>query len=776
MAGTTTTKDAGWQHFKPQSYWDALDRIHRMKEFRSRYTPLKKDKGFDELSREETAYYVHWRNALLKGKLLEADIHYARLWMVEAADSLDEMDVESFYMVTMLLEERFPELGKDMVMLDLIRHIESHGPVPSPTEQLNLGYQLCMLPLPMNRYVVESFIDDEDESTPDDFELIVFGRAITFLDEQIRNDTGIGLLERISEKRTMGITANFPLRDHDGRFVFEYPHIIASKGVLDLMSGLLRNVCRACRGQEMEDNYEFFEDAIRKGMSETAAPAIPCPYHSYDLSETNGTDERECASVLFQTNPTSVHHDHTVVKRMWDAECPDSNPGYTESLTPDGELIDSDGVRSYYAYWKKNALEGRFIDSDIGYIELFSEEIRNNGSMDNHRKADLYLELERNYELSIAPCINAMMLSLDTRTELPFPEAYMRGNSFDRFMEDMARTNRYGLSVEDTKKFISKYWESLIFTDEDSADILRRFIVERSYELRRIHDTSIPEDLSAKMVPLLDPRYAGSYMETMATMMAGAKYADGYSDENCMEYLCNVLDAINRRIAERKGWEYPWSEDADGLEDVASLIDSCVERHFLSKGRRFEMVPEVSGKLSAERCLKLLSETPVEPCDFVPCGSMDPRPDAFSEEQRRYYVYWRSRLAEGECLPTEIGYINNRLSELIISDSPIGDRIAEIDLMEKMVPSMGRVFDSARSRCLVFSGYLADDIEMFGDGKMTAVCVCDRLSHPPAYIDVKLLENLLYYSEVETKPDPEWTEMFNRMLQTLSSYLVETKG
>lgn len=778
MAKKKIEKDEciGWDHIRPQSYWDALDRLHSMKEVRCKYVPMTCRKGPDELTKEEAAYYVHWRNALWEGKLLKADENYVWLWIVEAADKPSEHRLLDLYRCMALLIEEYDQLDADLATLEMLSVAGKEMPICNPADNLNIGIGLAMLPIPFEERVMEKLLE-EGEDPPGPEMMILFSSALAFIDSELRGKTGKGLVERLTHTESVGISATFPLRGHDGLFVFETPSFLDCEAAWDFLRGVYRNVRNVHGGGEVEEEFGFFRDAINMVFGDDDVPEVPVKYGSFSLTDTNGDGSRPCTTVIFQRMPDRLTVNDVVSSEMRRAEAPDSNPGYVESLSPEGKFVRTKRSRDYYAYWRKCVLEGRFLDTDIGYLTILRRELSSDRRMDLREKMDLYHGLCTHYRAFRGFGLDAMSLSMDTGMPLPRPDAYPRGNSYDLFMDGLASINRYGPTSDDLKAFVAETWQQALFTDEDSVDIFRRFMVQRNNELMVDNYDSIPESCHSTKVVLSDPRYADAYIAYMMAVLKDSPKANGYSQRGCSEYLAAVLDSINMRVAEVKGTDHPLKEDPDMLEGVTDLLDSCVERHFMSGGRAFEATRVyVPATVSVEDCRDILSSTPVEPCPFVPCGDINPRPDMFSEEQRRYYVYWRSRLSEGECLATEPGYIHCRLNELITCDMPMEDRLAEIDTIEAAVPMPEYLYYVNRVRCLVLNGYLTDRIEFEGDTEMTDVGLSDLLSHPPAYIGGSELTNLLYNADVSVEHDDQWDDMFNRMLQALSIHLVTTYG
>lgn len=769
-------KSMEWDHIRPRSYWDALDRLHSMKEVRCKYVPMTCRKGPDELTKEEAAYYVHWRNALWKGKLLKADENYVWLWIVETADRLSEHRLFDIYGCMAMLVEGYEQLGGDLTTLEMMAVAGKGMPICSPADDLNIGIGLAMLPIPFEERVMGRLLE-EGEDPPGSEMMILFSSALAFIDSELRGKTGKGLVERLTHTDLVGISVTFPLRDHDGLFVFETPSFLDCEAAWDFLRGVFRNVRNVYGGGEVEEEFGFFRDAINMAFGDDDVPEVPVKYGSFSLTDTNGDGSRPCTTVIFQRMPDRLTVDDVVSSEMRRAEAPDSNPGYVESLSPEGKFVRTKRSRDYYAYWRKCVLEGRFLDTDVGYLTILRAELSADRRMDNREKMDLYHGLCTHYRAFGGFGMDAMSLSMSTGLPLPRPDAYPPGNSYDLFMDGLVSINRYGPTSDDLKVFVAETWQQALFTDEDSVDIFRRFMVQRNDETRVDDYDSIPGSCHSGSTYLLDPQYAGSYIAYMMAGLKSSPKANGYSQPGCSEYLAAVLDSINMRVAKVKGTDHPLKDDPDVVEGVEDLLDSCVERHFMSGGRAFEATREyVPSTISVEGCRSLLSHVPVEPCPFVPCGDINPRPDMFSEEQRRYYVYWSSRLSEGECLATEVGYIHCRLNELLTCDMPMEDRLAEIDTIEAAVPMPEYLYYVNRVRCLVLNGYLTDRIEFEYDTEMTDVGLSDLLSHPPAHIGGAELNNLLYIADVKVEHDDQWDDTFNRMLQALSTHLVTTYG
>ncbi|MBQ8179112.1 MAG: TerB N-terminal domain-containing protein [Candidatus Methanomethylophilaceae archaeon] len=167
-----------------------------------------------------------------------------------------------------------------------------------------------------------------------------------------------------------------------------------------------------------------------------------------------------------------------------------------------------------------------------------------------------------------------------------------------------------------------------------------------------------------------------------------------------------------------------------------------------------------------------------EPCGYVPSGYRTPDYRILDDEQRNYYFHWRSRLAEGECLHTDNGYVWIRLCEIANLERDHDSAMAELMLMNR---ECGYVPMREAVRSTILDIAIADGRDMpriwiWGWDERYRMTLSEIMASPPDRIELDLAVRLagtpeLYYDDTDAL-----SELVNLSLLRIDRELTRMTG
>jgi len=169
---------------------------------------------------------------------------------------------------------------------------------------------------------------------------------------------------------------------------------------------------------------------------------------------------------------------------------------------------------------------------------------------------------------------------------------------------------------------------------------------------------------------------------------------------------------------------------------------------------------------------------PVEEMNFVPCPDYSTDYDHLSEDQLRYYLYWRGQLRAGTLIEGDFGYEYIRLCELINLPEERPHAMEELSILldakKGVRTSRPDLITLAFDICMVFKepvryfeGY--DDVRTISLRSLALLFPISYIDRPERFCGNPLPRDFYEYIE-------DSTELFNKALRSLDSYLVNTAG
>ena len=759
-----------------QKQLEVIESLCRIKPDPCEYVPLRNLKKLSSLTPGQKSFYAYWKANLEEGRNIGADEGYVWLWMTETATV--KTDLEKTEHALKAIEKEYLERIPQLSIFRLTWYAEQGllQPIKVNMNETDMANLLMMAPMPMpEEFFTAIFVDGG--VYPRHEEALAFSRTIALIDRELRQDGGIGLIERMTYTKTIGIDKYDYLPVHrNGMIAYEYRTLIGSTTTRFILKELLESVMNMMRGDDVLPGFEMFRGAIRKAIEGGATDPVPLLVKVCDLHETNGRGVRRPAFVLSPPYSFTKKALSDFLESLCECDDDGGDAEYVPSLGSKGIIL-SPAVKSYYLRWKRNWQNGTVMDIDRGYLSMYLGELKTEG-FDKSRFSDELRALWDAYGSLMAVGAEVMNMATSGECILSIADAYPRGNSFDLFMNDMATKNAYGLSMSDIRSNIATTPLSYIFIDEDCVSIFRRCIVY----INEVLDV----DYGCRYPDLCDQSVAVFYGDLPMYFyeMVGLR-VKRYSDSDCVWRMSTILDAIVRRVLERKGTAVTCITEEEEIAEYIPLVESCIRKHFLSEGDVFENLHYYDyAHLDFEESQKILDAVPVEPCRFVACGDRNIIPEMMTESQKRYYVYWRSRLVEGECLEAEAGYLHCRIGELLQSDEDMQSKKMQLDLMAGRYPELSMLFETSESYIRWVSGYPSDRIFNYSDDLYFDLAFNDVFSDPPVRIRSIDLTMLFRHLEVSLMPGGddspcslgEWTETFNRMMAALSKVLMSRYG
>ena len=176
--------------------------------------------------------------------------------------------------------------------------------------------------------------------------------------------------------------------------------------------------------------------------------------------------------------------------------------------------------------------------------------------------------------------------------------------------------------------------------------------------------------------------------------------------------------------------------------------------------------------------MRLHTDDAAEEMGFVPCPDTSTDYEHLSDEQLRYYLYWREQLRTGNLIEGDFGYEYIRICELINLPEERHHALDEIclliDAKKGVRISRSDLITLAFDICMVFGlpmryfeGY--DDVRSISLRSLALSFPISYIDRPDRFCDNPLPRDFYEYIE-------DGTEFFNKALRALDSYLVNTTG
>ena len=133
-------------------------------------------------------------------------------------------------------------------------------------------------------------------------------------------------------------------------------------------------------------------------------------------------------------------------------------------------------------------------------------------------------------------------------------------------------------------------------------------------------------------------------------------------------------------------------------------------------------------------------------CEYVPSLVLHPTYRNLEWKRLRYYLYWRQRIFEGECLDTDAGYVWLHCVELLtVDDDPLENMRCLVRMRDAYLgqdPNVDSILDSACSYYAILTGYIRRDVVSVNPGhRGIRICkvLSDRRCIPLSAKDLKYL-------------------------------------
>lgn len=404
-----------------------------------RYVPSDyRTPDYSVLGREQVAYYLYWRSGLSRGEVLRGDRGYAWMRMCEIVNS--RMD---------------PVRG--MRELRLIHDNSRLSGIPqSEVSDVMFDYAVANgLDLPRNWYVPvgvrTSMVLSEAMASPTEWlswavlrgtsryslpdgapEMDVYAladMALPGIDARLRETTGRGISETYGGGRRSSaytVFKRFPYFLGDRDYIVEYTEMDIEGDFGEFMTSLCRYCCKAIlksNGLKGPTVPSSFGKDLRAIVDRELANGLV--YHMDPPSRTvRGTvrspvsaKERallEIGESFGEASPFSENRDPVMLydryaRRRENPRPPDHDTDGSGSAEPSGPMpyVPSgyanpdfrsfdESQRGFYLHWRGLAREGRYIDTDAGYVWLYLCELANSQSDPGFVKSQL-VGLQRAY-------------------------------------------------------------------------------------------------------------------------------------------------------------------------------------------------------------------------------------------------------------------------------------------------------------------------------------------------------------------------------------------
>lgn len=345
---------------------------------------------YDSLSDEQVNYYIWWRECLRNGKLDSVDEGYAFLRMVEIANGTDTPDsaMEQIELLKTLGGMNTYEMGNFMADLCIVNNIDlpnhiTRGPLHGAFVSAALSYPPRELSCE-EIYWISSFPEiyprDENKVTE------LFNNALHELEKYLLETTGRDLSAGYGKRTTMKYT---PFKSY-------YPeksvcYYVEYDEFDDRLSDLMKALLIYCAKKVDPDEKGRVSSVLTKDMRGIVDTAFlnGCVQRESVEKEWKGyrfIPESEYVSPipLIKPLPKSM----SSYRDPKDLRCSIRDNKYAVSDGPHPYVMSycqkpshngmTDEQRSFYLYFRDCAREGKFIDTDEGYLWLLLVDLINN--------------------------------------------------------------------------------------------------------------------------------------------------------------------------------------------------------------------------------------------------------------------------------------------------------------------------------------------------------------------------------------------------------------
>lgn len=344
---------------------------------------------YDSLSPEQIGYYIWWRDCLRKGRMLSKDEGYAYLRIVEIAHSTDTFE-SALEQISLIRESRLKSEGElDALLTDLYivnRHELPPGNTMGPMGAVVMSAMMASFPEDMD------FSDALDiagwpELYPehDEEAAWLFADSLYAMDRDLLERTGSGISATYGERK---VRRYIPFSDYypegGDDYVIEYDEF--DTRFMELMKALLTYCVKKVDNSSVRvssvltpemrrvvDSVAVREHVVRDGKADGWKGYIIIPASEYE-SPTPVIRPLDCKPTFGEPKGlrSSIieYRDRTPSGPAPYVMCHIDRPAH--STLSSQEL-------AFYLYFRQSALEGTFIDSDVGYLWLLLVDLINNG-------------------------------------------------------------------------------------------------------------------------------------------------------------------------------------------------------------------------------------------------------------------------------------------------------------------------------------------------------------------------------------------------------------
>ena len=359
---------------------------------------------YRSLEKDQLDYYLYWRDRFWEGEMLRTCEGY--LWLLANEIGMSDRDPLKTYMLLMeLWDKRKTDLFDPSLFTEFVRDYAIEHNLPQPTEDIFFNDRnevlvntiVCSPPWNLDVIMLREMTDGIGIAKDDpDTVCKVVDISLRRLDRMLRRNGG-GLTWTFSSSRLECVHDLY--RSYDllkGRKVsVDAPDLFHDSDFRILVRNMARYVSSAIRGLREEDRPKDLSDVIVEIIKDTMeGPEGTSPDFSpkdaativREVSEryvarglhVNTQDpmdiyENDRMNLMIERYPRVSTSCASMVK-YWNAE--QYEPvRYVQSgyVNPSYESFTSEQL-NYYLFWRTNIREGRFLETDNGYLRLFIAE------------------------------------------------------------------------------------------------------------------------------------------------------------------------------------------------------------------------------------------------------------------------------------------------------------------------------------------------------------------------------------------------------------------
>ena len=348
---------------------------------------------YRSLEQEQLDYYLYWRSEFRKGRMLRTCEGY--LWILANEIGTGKDDPRRTYGLLMQLwDERKTDLYDPSLFASFVRDYAIENSLPQPSDpvfgadrnevladNISCSPMFCLDHSDVRELSGITDVPDRDE----------FARLFTICLRRLL--CGEDALQRMSGglmiENVRDLYQDYPLIGRR-RVIVDSPVLYHSDTFREMCSEVGRCLLSIIDNGNRPDDIDpvMFDMISEISCGEDTGPEMRL---SATVTAVRNAGPGEMprgihsASDISERDPSTVH---VMTARAYERPCtasmiasnwnrmPDRPVPYTESKYVNASYSTfSDAQRSYYIYWRRQAMEGRYLETDTGYIRMFCADL-----------------------------------------------------------------------------------------------------------------------------------------------------------------------------------------------------------------------------------------------------------------------------------------------------------------------------------------------------------------------------------------------------------------